>query len=659
MKALYSQFKELIPGLKAGAKQIGEAMTLTGFMMDSLEEVVYKGKKDYLMGFEVRQNRGDCFSAIGLAREAAAFYGLKTQAPKAKPIKQGKEKLKIKIESKETVKRVLAVKIDGLENKESPAWLKEYLKFYGLNSINLLVDLSNYVMMLTGYPSHLIDFKKTDGQLSWALNSEFNSITTLFGTTVALSKKEELIIKDGEKIIALAGLVGGKEAAIDMDSDSIIAEVAVYNGAIIRKNSRSLNIVTEAGHRLEKGLDSDGAEYAMNLLVSLILEHAKGKVSSEVFSFYPKKQSSRTIKFEPGMAGDIAGVEIPEKEILKIFKNLNFKAEKIGKNISVKVPSYRLDVAMPEDLAEEVARIYGYDKIPGTQPPKLKVTPKITPKNIILAEKIRDILTSLAFDEILSWPLTPAGLNEQINYRNWNKAVTQNSMNELFPELRQSMAAGLLNQLKEYSKKNVEFIDIFEIGKVFGEKNGKYSENDSLGIMSVSNKKTFNEFKNKTENLLRLIGLDGINYFEPSAKPAIANPASCWRIASGKNQIGIIYKLVPQENSENIYFAEINIAKTVEILSKPSAGSTVELNQKLIPLDANIELDISESIFEYLEEAKKKIGKNRLWSIDVTDAYKTEDKIKYTIRASYQEITDQEAKKIHLEAFNLNPNQQI
>jgi phenylalanyl-tRNA synthetase beta chain len=657
MKVLYSQLKKLIPGLKAGAKQIGEAMTLTGFMMDSLKEVSYKGKKDYLIGFEVRQNRGDCFSVIGLAREAAAFYGLKVLMPKIKPVKPGKENLDIKIEAKNFVKRVLAVKFDGLANKESPAWLKEYLCFYDINSVNLLVDLSNYAMMLTGYPSHLIDFKKTEGRISWVLNNEFDFVTTLFGTSIALAKKDELVIRDSKKIIALAGLVGGKAAAIEMDTDSIVAEVAVYDGAIIRKNSRNLNIVTEAGHRLEKGLDPNGAEYAMNLLISLILQYAGGKVSSKIFSYYPKKQLPVTVKLEAKLAGDMAGVDIPEKQILKIFKDLNFTAKKSGKNLLVKIPTYRLDVTMPEDLAEEAARIYGYNKIPSSRPPKLEVVSKITPKNIILAEKIRDILTSLSFDEILSWPLTAAGVNKDINYLDWNIVSAQNSMNELFPELRQSMASGLLNQLKEYSKKNVEFIDVFEIGKVFGEKNGKYLEAESLGILSISTKNNFADFKNKTETLLRLTGLNNIKYSEAALKPAIANPGSCWNIFSGSEPLGIIYKMTPQENGINTYFAEVNITKTVEILSKSNNSSTVELNQKLIPLDANIELGAAESIFDYLEEVKKKINKNNIWSINITDAYQMESKIRYTIRINYQEITDQEAKKIHLEAFNLNPNQ--
>lgn len=657
MKILYSQLKELIPGLKAGAKQIGEAMTLTGFMTDSLKEVSYKGKKDYLIGFEVRQNRGDCFSVIGLARETAAFYGLKASLPKIKPIKQSKELLNIKIEAKEFVKRVLAVKIDELENKESPQWLKEYLSFYDLNSINLLVDISNYVMMLTGYPSHLMDFKKIQGSLSWAANNEFSSITTLFGTPVSLPKNSELIIKDSEKAIALAGLVGGKDAAIELETTSIIAEVAVYEGAIIRKNSRSLNIVTEAGHRLEKELDPSGAEYAMNLLASLILQYANGKIASKIFSYYPKKQKPCIVKFDPQMASDIAGVEITEKEILKIFKNLCFGVKKINNSLNVSIPSFRTDVSLPEDLAEEIIRVYGYDKISGSQPPKMNIVQKITPKNIILADRIRDILQSLSFDEILSWPLTASGINKKINYLDWNIVSTQNSMNELFPELRQSMAAGLINQTKEYGKKNIEFIDIFEIGKIFGEKNGKYLENESLGILSISAEKSFDKFKDKIETMLRLTGLKEISYLKSSFKPASANPESCWDIFSNNILLGIIYKIAPQENELNGYFAEINIEKTAEIIFKSKNISTVELTQKLIPLDANIELEKSESIFKYLENIKKKISKKNLWSIDVADAYQSENKIKYTIRANYQELTDQEAKKMHLQAFGLDQGQ--
>ncbi|MFZ3054632.1 MAG: phenylalanine--tRNA ligase subunit beta [Minisyncoccales bacterium] len=648
MKVLYSQIKELVPGLKAGPKDVGEALTFIGFMMDSFAEVSYRGTKDYLIGLEIRQNRADCLSVIGIAREVAAYYDLNFSEFTVETVIGKNQQLNICIDATDYIKRVLAIKIDGVVNTESPDWLKEYMGFYGLNSINLLVDLSNYVMLLTGYPSHLIDYNKINGQLSWSMNHDFDNIDTLLGYTVRLQKNTELIIKDEKNIIALAGIVGSRNAEIDIKTRSIIAEVAIYNRSVIRKNSRSLNITTEASHRLEKDIDPTSSLNAMQLLISLIIKYASGSISSELFDYYPNKHISPKITFDTSMPSKFSGIEICENDVLKILKNLNFSIKKGGDSFLITPPIFRMDVSVAEDIIEEVIRIYGYNKIPSNETPMLEVVQDITPKNIVLAEKLRNILMVLGFDEILSWPLTREGDNELANYVNWNIVSTQNSVNNFYPNLRQSTITGLLNQLNEYSKKNVDFINIFEIGKVFGEKNDKYKECEALGIMSVSDVNTMVKFKNKLESLLRLIGFTDVKYFEATFKPKIANRNSCWDVYIGENNIGILYKLIPQETKSNVYFAEINITKATKLLLDGKNESVVEITKKLITLDANVELDVNASIIEYLHDIKNNINKKYLWSIVVADTYLLGEKIRYTIRVTYMNLSDQESKKYHL-----------
>jgi phenylalanyl-tRNA synthetase beta chain len=653
MKVLYSEIKELVKGLKASPKEIGEALTLTGFMMDGLTEVSYKGKKDYLISLEIRQNRADCLSVIGLAREVAAYYNLKVSVPVVKAITKNTKKLDIKIEATNYIKRVLAIKLDEVNNVKSPEWLREYMTLYGFNTAGLLVDLSNYVMMLTGYPSHLIDYRKTEGTIHWSINDRFKEITTLLGSVTKLNNNE-IIIHDKNNIIALAGIIGGKTDSIDTNTTSIIAEFAIYDRSIIRKNSRSLNITTEASRRLEKDLDPNGADYAMQMLVSLILKYSGGKVSSSTFNYYPKKYVSPKIKFDKELPAKLAGIEIGTKDTLRILKGLNFDVVSKNNKLTVTPPTYRMDVSLPEDLAEEVIRIYGYDKIPTNEVPSLNVVKNITPKSIILSEKIRDILVTLGFDETLSWPLTQEGINTNLNHSDLNEVTTQNSVNDLYPHLRQSIAVGLLTQMNEYFKKGVEYIDIFEIGKIFGEKNKNYFEHDSLGILSASKENTLPQFKDKTESLLRLLGFDDIKYFESKVKPKISNPESCWDIYANNQNIGIMYKLGPSETKLNIYFTEIDIEKITKMLTGLNSNPVVELTQKLISLDVNIELDEKESIFEYLKNLEKKISKKNIWSINIADVYQAGDKKKYTLRVTYEELSDKEAKDIHQKTFGLS-----
>lgn len=681
MKALYSKIKELLPDLKTSPQETGKVLTMIGFMMDELKKVQYQNKEDYLIGLEVRQNRADCLSIIGIAWELAAYYNLEMKLPEVETPLFGEKETNIKIEATDFVKRVSAVEINGLKNSESPAWLKEFLNLYDFNSVNLLVDLSNYVMIYTGYPSHLLDKEKIqDNQISWTINKDFENIVTLDGSEIKLNKNNknsELIIRDSKNVLALAGIVGGQAAEIDLNTQSIIAEMAIYDRTIIRKNSRNLKIVTEASSRLEKDLDPNGIDYAMNLLVSLILKSCGGNLTTKLYNYYPKKRISPTIEFNPKLPSIYAGIAIPEEKTVEILKNLRFKVEKPSPGPSreeneksslleenwkrtsqdkllVTPPTDRMDISVTEDVIEEVVRIVGYNNIPPDQIPKLAVVNNITPKIIYLADRIRDILISLSFDEILSLPLVGEEDNKKTNYLPMKMVVTQNSINKEYPDLRQSIASGLLAQWREYRKKNVEQISIFEIGKVFGKKENEYREHNSLGVLvyKVGSRDGINDIKNVLEILLRSIGSNNIYYSPSEIKPEIANPYSCWDIITDEKKIGILYKLKPQERNGKIYFFELNLAILTELLGKVHRNPVVEITQKLVVLDTNIELAKDESIMEFIKKVRQRIGSDNLWSISVSDIFPLPDgKIRYTVKVSYQKLSDQQAKKLHKETF--------
>lgn len=653
MKILYSQLVKLIPNLKANALEVAQILTMTGFMMDGYEEVVYQGDPDYLMSFEIRQNRADCLSVIGLAYEVAAYYGLKVELPVANPLPEKNENLKINVSAVDKVKRVTAVKISGLKNGASPDWLKEYLAFYDLNSISLLVDLSNYVMLLTGYPSHLIDLKKISGELNWAINDQFKDMTTLDGTKVDL-KNGEIIISDDENIIALAGIVGGQAAEIDQDTTEIIAEVAVYDRSIIRQNSRQLHITTEASQRLEKDLDPNGAIFSLQLLVGYIQEFAGGQIASSTFDYYPSKYVSPVIEFDSTKPGIVAGIAITDEDCLKIFSNLDFAVKKDNKKYLVTPPTRRVDLSIQEDLNEDVIRLFGYDKVPSNEMPKLEIVQKITPQKLVLTEKIKDFMVAQSFDEILSWPLTKLGDNKKTNYFDWQEIKTQNSVNEEYPYLRQSIGVGLFNQLSEYLKKNVEFIKIFEIGKVFG-KTDIYKEHDSLGLLIHHHGQVekLEDARVLLEKMLRHIGFDKINYQETNVKPELANPFNCWDVIGQDNKIGVFYKAKPINKDQSVYLIELNVDKMTETLLETHLNPIIELTEKLIVLDVNIELPQQDTIDNYINHLKQKEGSQNIFNISITDKFPLEGKYKYTLRVAYKNVTDREAKELHLGIFNL------
>lgn len=652
MKILYSDIKNLVPDLKKTPREVAEVLTLSGFMLDEFEEVEHRGKKDYLLGLEVRQNRPDSLSIIGIAKEVAAYYGLKVKLPTGNISKTSNSNLGIKVEEKKYVKKVAAVGIKGIKNTESPVWLKEFLSFYDINPINLAVDISNYVMLLTGYPSHIFDENKLNGNLVWSLNKDFDQIVTLDGSQVFLNK-DEIIIKDDKNILCLAGVVGGEVAKIDLETKNIILEMAVYDYGVVGRNARSLNMVTEASNRLSKNLDPAGVDDAFKLLVSMSLEYCGGEISSSVFNYYPKKEKPPVIKFDLGLPGVRAGVDISEKKSLKILKNLGFEVKGSGKKVDVTPPVGRKDVSIPEDLVEEVIRIFGYDKVPYEETPVLEVVNKITPLNIVLVEKMRAILVSLGFDEVLSKPMVRKGENTCTNYLDWEEITTDNAINEEYPNLRQTTAIGLLDTSRNHLKKNIKYVSLFETGKVFGKREGGYEERDFFGIFNspFSGDRELPSFKKVIERSLRSVGLTSISYKTSKKIPKVSNPYSCWQILAEGRVVGIIYKLKPDEIERVSYFAEFDIGSVLKGLEKKQNKSTVELNQKLVVLDANIEVDKEESLFGHLEVIKKKIGDKRIWGIEVIDEFPLKDRIKYTVRVSYYNLSDQEAKKIHLEVF--------
>jgi phenylalanyl-tRNA synthetase beta chain len=420
------------------------------------------------------------------------------------------------------------------------------------------------------------------------------------------------------------------------------------------RNCRDLKISTEAGRRLSKNLDTEGLDYAMDVLTNLLLKHFHCKITKRNFDYYPEKRKLTIIGIDPIKFSSYSGIDISKKKAVAILKNLGFNLKKKGRIYLVKPPSYRTDILLEEDLIEEVIRIYGFYKIPSNQPPALAPVKNITPKRIVMADKISDFLSALGFDETLSLPLTKEGINKLTDWRGWEAIRAENSVNEEFPDLRGSLEAGLVWQRNEYLKKNVSPIRIFEIGAVFGKENKNYKETVSLGILISSNGKgAVKEMKSAVERILRLICFSEVSCSFNSIVPLAANPYSFWKTLVNGREIGVIYKLRPESGIPATVFSEIDLLELEKMLGQKAELPVKELESKLVVLDANVELAKNGKIEEYLKGAKNKIGNNRIWDIIVSDAYELPDKVRYTIRVSYVGLSDAKAKEIHLKTFNL------
>ena len=652
MFVLFSQLRKYLPDLTETPEEVAKAFTLTGQMINTIESVNYQGEKDYLLDLEVRQNRVDCLGVIGLAKELSAYYDIPLALDTFMlNVSESLEELPIKIEATEWVKRVMAIKIKNITIKESPAWLKQYLELNEINSINLLVDLTNYVLLETGIPSHVFDSDLVGERLIWEINSEYKTITTLKGNELDLTQSSNtLIISNGEKPLSLS-FIGGKEDAVNVNSQNIILEMGIYDEGLVRRNSRNFNTITESSQRLEKYLDPEMVPMAFAMLVNLIIENCEGEIDSKVYDNYLNPVERNEIKINIKKISQIAGIEIEIKDSLNILDRLGFEiVSQSEEELIVKRPINRLDINIQEDCIEEIIRIYGYTNIPKDNL-SVEVTKNITPSHLVLIDHIQNILEFNGFDEVRSWVLVNEESNAKTNFEDWNPVKVTNSINEEVPFLRQSISASLFNQLHTYKKNNITYIKIFEIGKVFGQRGTHYDENYSLGLLLGNN--DINLLKEYVEKIIRYFEIGNVIYSKSDKIIPSAHPKSIWNIEiqNFNNEfvkVGLMY-LSNKEVENECVIAEININAFNDVILGVSKRSVFEINQKLIGLDANLFVQNNEDPNVVIIEKLNNIG--NIWSWGIIDEYKESDRKKITVRVWYRDMSDQEAKLLHSEIF--------
>ncbi len=664
MKALYSEIKEFLPQYKGTPKAVCDALSLTGILVDSFTEVKIGGKRDYVIGLEVRQNRPDCLGVVGVAREVAAYLGTPFVLPAHKAPAGVLKKMSVKVSAAGDVARVVTAEIAGLDNsKKTPEWLAQALQAHGMNTVSFLVDISNYVMLMTGFPNHIFDAGKIVGGLEWQRMPKTDTFTTLDGTTLELTKGKQLVISDNLGPLVLASAIGGRRSAISERTSAIIAEVAVYDPAKMRADARTLKVFTEASNRLEKDLSAEMARWALEYLIKSLIEIGGGRQASAVFDYYPKQAKTAVVKVATTaeFISRVGGVTITAQEAERLLKRLGFLVVRKAERLEVQVPSWRTDVISESDIAEEVLRLRGFNTIPSVAPVFVPV-PDVTPARVVLMDQVRTVLPEYGFDEALTLPMTTTAQNLLTAWQAGTEIKTQNAINEELPVLRQGLAFGLMAQQHAYLRKDVEHIALFEIGKVFGKVGKRHIEPDRLGLLrhAPTGESSLQLLQHGVERLLRSLGASKIAYEAALETPPLANPFSCFAITVAGKPVGILYKMQNQSLTgnkvvSNTSYAEIDIATLLEQLQSSKVRGAVELTGKLVVLDANVVVAQRADITETIESVYKHAGRPAIWSCEVVDEYALPDaRIRYTVRVSYFGLSDAQAKSLHDKIFTTN-----
>ena len=536
-------------------------------------EELRKENKDFLLDIDVRPNRApDCFSHLGIARECAALTKLKIKNALVRPADGSRKKLKIiedkKLKAKDFVSvevrpqqscpRYTARVICDVKVGPSPKWIRDRLIVCGLRPINNIVDIANYVMLETGQPLHAFDLEKIENRkiiVRFAKKGE--KILTLDEEKYDLDE-DILIIADEKSPLAIAGIKGGKKAEIDKKTKTVVLESANFNPKVIRRGSRKIDLKTDASWRFEHGIDPNLTEIAINRAAGLIQDISGGKITQGLVDFYPKKVLPKKIKLDLDYVEGLLGVKIPQKEIIKILKSLNFKIiQHLKSNIQhliVEVPTFRLDINIPEDLIEEIGRIYGYQKIPSTFPMSILIPPKRN-LEIFWEDMAKNILKEAGFSEVYNYSfISEKDISiYQLNQHKSAVIEVENPTSADFQYLRPSLIPNLLKNIQK-NQKFFKEMRIFELGKVFKIANLKFQNANFLEkrmLTALLTGEAFYQAKGVVDSLLNKMGISNIWFAEYQPTPedskiSIWQPRKCAEIKIDGEEIGFLGEISPK-----------------------------------------------------------------------------------------------------------------
>lgn len=517
--------------------------------------------KDTVIEFEITNNRPDCLSVLGLARETAATFSLPLNAeqPAYKGYKSNIEReIDVVIENKRLCSRYMAGLAKNVKIGPSPKWLTSRLKASGVRPINNIVDITNYVMLEYGHPMHAFDKRFVEGG-QIIIRSAFGGekITLLDGNTAELSS-DILVIADRMKPIAVAGVMGGEYSGVMPDTSSVIFESACFDGYAVRMASKKIGRRTESSARFEKGLDPVNAKAALLRALQLVEILGCGEAADTFIDYVNFEEEKKLVKHDYKAINALLGADIPEDAQIAIFIKLGLGYE----NGFVIVPATRSDIALTCDLAEEVARIYGYNKIASTLP-RLAVNFEAGEwgayeRNV---RKLVGALTALGCRECVTYSFVSAEMNRIVGET--RPVKIKNPFGSETGEMRVSLIPSMLKVIADNRTARVADARFFEIGRKYAEKR----ETDMLCIGLYGKDESFYTLKGVIEEILELFGI------EESFVRRVDKPFHAGRAAG--NEYLLFGEISPDVMNARAYVAEINLEELFKRASERNAYTPI------------------------------------------------------------------------------------
>ncbi len=429
------------------------------------------GMRDTVFEYEITSNRVDCYSILGIAREAAATFRKPFYAPVVE-VKENKDSISdyisVEVKDPDLCSRYCARVCTNIRIEPSPEWMQKRLRASGIRPINNLVDITNYVMEEYGQPMHAFDLDTIAGHKIIVRRAKDGDQFQTLDEQVRIMDQDILMICDAEKEIGIAGIMGGENSKITDDVKTVLFEAATFNGPNIRKSAKRLGLRTDASGKFEKGLDPHNAEAAINRACQLIQELGCGEVVSGMVDVcQPMKEEAR-ILFEPDRINDLLGTGVSRQEMLEIFRMLEIQYEETANELVI--PTWRQDLECCADIAEEVARFFGYDKIPTTLPTGEATTGRLSYK-LRIEQKARDIAEYCGFSQGMVYSFESPKVFDKLllptNSPLRKTIVIANPLGEDFSIMRTISLNGMLTSLAtNYNRRNKD-VRLYELGNIY------------------------------------------------------------------------------------------------------------------------------------------------------------------------------------------------
>ena len=606
MRVPYGWLQEVVP-VAFPVTEVAQRLTMAGFEVEEILQV----QGESVMDVHVNANRGDALSMVGIAREVAALTGGHVIHPLAQVVESGPAidtLARVRVEASDLCPRYGARVLRGVTIGPSPEWAQRRLTEAGVRPINNVVDATNYVLLELGQPLHAFDLDKLSEQTIVVRRArDGEQLRSLDGIERALTP-EMLVIADAVTPVALAGIMGGEASEVTATATNLLLESAHFERTSIRKTARAHTLSTEASYRFERIVDPAGVVRALDRVAQLIVEWAGGAVATGVIDVAQPMELTRAITMPVERVNQVLGTSISRADILRVLRGLELDARLEEDTLCVLAPSFRPDLLEEMDLIEEVARIYGYEQVPTTVPGRVTGAGRLAPE-LAFEARVRDLLTEAGLYETVSFTLIdyrqidllrlPADAPERTGI-----VALRNPKSEDFTHLRPTMWLSMLDGLRNNARRNIDDVQLFEVGRIFRAGAGGLRFNYAPGARRVASdvrvqgaehlpleQRTaaialmgqpwttrwgggddravdFYWLKGMLEQCLGALAVPGVRFL-PAAHPVL-HPGRCAEVRAGDTLLGLFGEVHPRvaknfDLPPRAFLAELNLDAIMDV----------------------------------------------------------------------------------------------